>query len=62
MNPRLINLLLLRVQVRLIMNHDEEAVAAQEQLEWALRNADPGYPPRERAAELGQQVAALANR
>ncbi len=61
-NPRLINVLLLKVQVHLVLNHDEEALAAQERLEWALSKADPGYPPRVRAAELAQQVAALANR
>ena len=61
-NPRLINVLVLKVQCHLELEDTAQAVAAKEQLEWALSGADKDFPPRVRAAEFASQIDELASR
>jgi len=61
-NPRLINVLILKVQAHLDKSQAEAAAAAQEQLTWALSGADVDYAPRARATELAGQINALSLR
>jgi len=61
-NPRLINVLVLKVQCHLDRSEKEAATEALDQLTWALSVADADYPPRNRSTDLGTQVNALAQR
>lgn len=60
-NPRLINMLVLKVECHLALEQGEQAKQAFEQLEWSLAKADKDYPPRLRAEELALLVSALAS-
>jgi tetratricopeptide (TPR) repeat protein len=61
-NPRLINVLVLKAQAHVDQSAPQLASAALEQLDWALAGADADYPPRARATALAAQVDQLAAR
>ncbi len=61
-NPRLINVLLLKVQAHLDASEFAAAITAQEQLSWALTGADADYAPRQRATELSELINSLSLR
>lgn len=61
-NPRLINVLLLKARAHVSQGAPQAAAATLEQLEWALAGADADYLPRARATELAAEVARLAVR
>ncbi len=59
-NPRLINILVLKVECHLALRQGDKARQALEQLQWSLSKSDIDFPPRLRAEELALQVSALA--
>ena len=59
-NPRLINVLVLKIKCHLALNEGEAARAALEQLQWCISKADADFPPRLEAAELEARVSAMA--
>lgn len=60
-NPRLINLLTLKVECHLELQQGEKARLALEQLQWSISKSDQDFPARAKAAELELKVAALAS-
>jgi tetratricopeptide (TPR) repeat protein len=60
MNPRLINVLVLKVKCHLELNEGDPARAALEQLQWSISKSDPDFPARQVAAELEARVSSLA--
>ena len=59
-NPRLINVLVLKVKTHLERREGAAAKAALEQLQWSISKSDPNFPARVTAAELEVRVSALA--
>jgi tetratricopeptide (TPR) repeat protein len=59
-NPRNINILVLKVECHLALQQGEQARQALEQLQWSLSKSDQDFPARLRAEELALQVSALA--
>ncbi len=59
-NPRLINVLVLKVQCHLALNEGAKARAALEQLQWSISKSDPDFPARLKAAEMEILVSSLA--
>jgi tetratricopeptide (TPR) repeat protein len=59
-NPRLINVLVLKVECHLALRQGAQARKALEQLQWSLRQSDDDFPARAKAEELALQVSALA--
>ena len=59
MNPRLINVLLLTVEIKLAEKDPKAARGALEQAKWALSKADKDFPPLLKANELEAKVAEL---
>ena len=59
-NPRLISLLVLKVECHLALRQGDQARQALDQLQWSLTKSDPDFPQRIRAEELALQVSALA--
>ena len=59
-NPRLINILVLKVECHLALRQGEMARQALKQLQWSIDKSDQDYPPRIKAEELSLQVSSLA--
>ncbi|MFT5232068.1 MAG: tetratricopeptide (TPR) repeat protein [Candidatus Krumholzibacteriia bacterium] len=59
-NPRMINVLSLKVKCHLAMNDGLDARAALDQLQWSLTNADVDFPARKMAIDLETKVSAIA--
>ncbi len=60
-NPRLINILVLKVKCHLARHEGAAAKAALEQLQWSLSKSDLDFPARQEAAALEARVSALAS-
>ena len=61
-NPRLINVLVLKVEAQLERQDQQQAAAAKDQLDWALSSADPDYAPCVRTSEFAVRIAGLSHR
>ena len=61
-NPRLINVLVLKVEAQLERQDQQQATAAKDQLDWALSSADQDYAPRVRTSEFAIRIAGLSHR
>lgn len=59
-NPRMINVLILKTRCHLDLGQDDEARATLEQLQWSLSQADQDYPAHDTAVELEAQLNELA--
>lgn len=59
-NPRLINVLILKVEAHLALHERESAQKALEQLEWSISKSDQDFPARQTAASLETRLTALA--
>ncbi|MEN8008261.1 MAG: tetratricopeptide repeat protein [Candidatus Krumholzibacteriota bacterium] len=59
-NPRVINMLVLKVECHLDLKQGEKARKALEQLQWSLAKSDRDFPARIKADELKLKVDALA--
>jgi tetratricopeptide (TPR) repeat protein len=59
-NPRLINILVLKVECHLALRQGDKARQALEQLQWSLSKSDKDFPARLRSEELALLVSALA--
>ena len=58
-NPRVINLLVLKVECHLALGQADQARKTLQQLEWSLSKSDPDFPARAQAEDLARQLAAL---
>ena len=59
-NPRIINMLVLKVESHLALQQGDKARQALEQLQWSLSRSDQDFPARSRAEDLTLKVSALA--
>lgn len=59
-NPRLINVLILKVKCHLALSQGDLARSTLEQLQWSISKSDQDFPARQIAAELESRIAAQA--
>jgi tetratricopeptide (TPR) repeat protein len=57
-NPRLINVLVLKVKCHLALDQEDQARATLEQLQWSISKSDEDFPARTAAAVLQARFAA----